>query len=92
MQTTKQRKEIYAVPRTKSVNFNDLNDVQLGLLRMFSRPMTQEQTLKIKRAIVNHLSEDLDAEIEKVVVEKGITEKDFDALRKEHQRTPRPKS
>jgi len=83
MQTIKQNKEIRPFSRTKSVNFNSLNDVQIGLLRMFSRPMTEEQTLKIKRAIGNHLSE----ELEKVVLEKGITEKDYDKLRKQHQRT-----
>lgn len=87
MQTLKQNKATQQISRTKSVNFNSLNDVQIGLLRMFSRPMTKEQTLKIKRVIVNHLSDELDLEIEKVVAEKGITEKDFDKLRKQHQRT-----
>lgn len=72
-----------------SVNFNGLNDVQKGLLRMFSRPMTEEQVLKIKRAIVNFLSDELDAEVERSVSEKNITEKDFDNLRKQHQRTPK---
>jgi hypothetical protein len=86
-QTIRQNKEIRPFSRTKSVNFNSLNDVQIGLLRMFSRPMTEEQTLKIKRAIGNHLSKELDEEVEIVVLEKGITEKDYDKLRKQHQRT-----
>lgn len=74
---------------SESVNFNGLNDVQKGLLRMFSRPMTEEQTLKIKRAIVNFLSDELDVEVERSISEKNINEKDFDSLRKQHQRTPK---
>lgn len=89
--TVKQPSEIHNLSQTKRVGFNHLNEVQIGLLRMFSRPMTEEQTLKIKRVIVNYLSAELDAEVEKVVAEKGITEKDFDALRKQHQRTPKNK-
>ena len=74
------------------MNFGTLNEVQIGLLRMFSRPMTKEQSLSIRRVIVSHLSDQLDAEVERVVAEKGITEKDFDSLRKQHQRTPTNKS
>jgi hypothetical protein len=77
--------------RNQQINFNGLNEVQIGLLRMFSRPMSKEQSLKIKRAIVNLLSDELDTEVERVVSERGITEKDFEALRNQHQRTPKIK-
>jgi F0F1-type ATP synthase epsilon subunit len=77
--------------RNQQVNYNGLNDVQIGLLRMFARPMTKEQSLKIKRGIVNLLSDELDIEVERAVKEKGITEKDFEALRNDHQRTPKNK-
>lgn len=76
---------------SQNVSYNGLNEVQIGLLRMFSRPMSTERTLKIKRAIVNFLSDELDEEVEKVVAEKGITDNDFDKLRKQHQRTPKAK-
>ena len=69
------------------ISVNGLNEVQIGLLRMFSRPMSEEQALKIKRVIVSFLADELDTEIEKVVDEKNITEKDFNVLRKQHQRT-----
>ena len=77
--------------RSQNVSYNGLNEVQIGLLQMFSRPMSTEQTLKIKRAIVNFLSDELDEEVEKVVAEKGITDSDFEKLRKQHQRTPKSK-
>ncbi len=44
--TVKQPSEIHNLSQTKRVGFNHLNEVQIGLLRMFSRPMTEEQTLK----------------------------------------------
>ena len=73
---------------TSPISFQGLNDVQIGLLRMFSRPMTIEQTMNLKRLIVNYLSNELDKEIEKVVAEKGITDADYEALKHQHQRTP----
>ena len=76
---------------SENVSYNGLNEVQIGLLRMFSRPMSTEQTLKIKRVIVNFLSDELDEEVERVVAEKGITDDDFEKLRKQHQRTPKSK-
>jgi hypothetical protein len=71
----------------KEMNFSKLNEIQLGLLRMFSRPMTVEQTLNLKRIIVNYLSDELDKEVERVVQEKNITNIDFEALKHQHQRT-----
>ncbi len=71
----------------KEISFNKLNEIQLGLLRMFSRPMTVEQTLNLKRIIVNYLSDELDKEVERVVQEKNITDIDFEALKHQHQRT-----
>nr|MCU0324111.1 hypothetical protein [Spirosomataceae bacterium] len=73
--TVHQKNEIGNSTPNKKVDYSELNEVQIGLLRMFSRPMTVEQTLKIKRAIVNHLSAELDNEVERVVAEKGITQK-----------------
>jgi hypothetical protein len=77
--------------RNQQINFSGLNEVQIGLLRMFSRPMTNEQILKIKRGIVKLLSDELDTEVERVVIEKGLTEKDFETIRHQHQRTPKNK-
>ncbi|WP_428657149.1 hypothetical protein [Runella sp.] len=73
----------------KAVDQLPLNDVQLSLLRMFARPMSEEQTLKIRRALVQFLSNEVDNELEKVVKEKNITDKDYDKLRNQHQRTPK---
>lgn len=73
----------------KTVDQLPLNEVQLSLLRMFARPMSETQILKIKRALVQFLSDELDDEIEKVVKQKNITDNDFEKLRNQHQRTPK---
>ncbi len=73
----------------KTVDQLPLNEVQLSLLRMFARPMSEAQILKIKRALVQFLSDELDDEIEKVVKQKNITDNDFEKLRNQHQRTPK---
>lgn len=71
----------------KTLDQLPLNDLQLSLLRMFSHPISEEQTLKIKRMLVQFLSDELDSEIERVVQKKRITDDDFDKLRNEHQRS-----
>lgn len=77
---TTQKRIKTSTPQTNKpkspVPFQELNDVQLGLLRMFSRPMSHEESLDLRRAIVNHLSAKMLSEVDKIVVEKSITQKD----------------
>ena len=58
----------------------ELNEVQVSLLRLFNRPMSENETLTLKRLLVNHYSELLDEEVAKVVDEKGYAQKDFDDM------------
>jgi hypothetical protein len=64
-----------------------LNDVQIGLLRMFNRPMSIEESVEIRDLLTQHYANKLFDEVDRVVAEKGITEADYDNLRNEHQRT-----
>jgi hypothetical protein len=64
-----------------------LNDVQIGLLRMFNRPMSIEESVEIRDLLSQHYANKLFDEVDRVVAEKGITEDDYDKLRNEHQRT-----
>jgi hypothetical protein len=58
----------------------ELNPVQVSLLRLFNRPMSENETIELKRIIVNHYSGLLEEEVTKVVNEKGYTQKDFDDM------------
>ncbi|MFC6099701.1 hypothetical protein [Olivibacter domesticus] len=57
-----------------------LNDVQLSLLRMFNRKMSYEESVEIRDLLVKHYSDKLGDEIDLVVSEKKITNKDYDKL------------
>jgi len=58
----------------------ELNPLQISLLRLFNRPMSDEETLELKRLLVKHYSAMLKTEVSKVVAEKGYTQKDFDDM------------
>jgi hypothetical protein len=58
----------------------ELNPIQVSLLRLFNRPMSEEETMKLKTLLVNHYSDLLEEEVTKVIAEKGYTQKDFDEM------------
>ena len=64
-----------------------LNDIQIGLLRMFDRKIPDEEVLEIKKVLVDHLSNKLFNEVEHVVAEKNISQQDYLALETEDLRT-----
>ncbi|NJL13113.1 MAG: hypothetical protein HC913_09020 [Microscillaceae bacterium] len=61
-------------------NTPKLNTLQLSLLRLFNREMTEEQILSLKRVLVQHFDQLLQVELEKVITEKAYTQDDFDKM------------
>lgn len=57
-----------------------LNPVQVSLLRLFNRPMSEKETLEIRNLLVAHYSEILKEEVEKAIKEKGYAQEDLDNL------------
>jgi hypothetical protein len=58
----------------------ELNPIQVSLLRLFNRPMSESETKTLKKVMVEHYSGLLEQEVTKVVAEKGYTQKDFDDM------------
>lgn len=58
----------------------ELNPLQISLLRLFNRPMPDNEVLELKRLLVNHFSGVLDKEVTEVVKTKDYTQKDFDNI------------
>jgi hypothetical protein len=58
----------------------ELNPLQISLLRLFNRPMSDEETLKLKRVLVEHYSGQLEEELIKVIADKAYQQKDFEAM------------
>ncbi|MBL7805956.1 MAG: hypothetical protein JNL02_19600 [Saprospiraceae bacterium] len=64
-----------------------LNEVQLMLLRLFSRPMTEEEVKSVRSLLLDYYEQQLQKEVEVVIQEKGIQRKQFDELLQNDQRT-----
>lgn len=54
-----------------------LNSLQISLLQFFSQNISDDQTLKIRKLMMNYFDVQLKDELEKVIEEKGYTEDDF---------------
>jgi hypothetical protein len=58
----------------------ELNPIQVSLLRLFNRPMSDNETEELKKLLLNHYSDRLEDEVTKVIAEKGYSQKDFDNM------------
>ena len=64
-----------------------LNEIQIGLLRMFDRKIPDEEVIEIKKLLSKHLSKKLFDEVDRVVEEnrvveeKGISDNDYEKLK-----------
>ncbi|SHM91762.1 hypothetical protein SAMN05216524_104103 [Mucilaginibacter sp. OK098] len=65
---------------TTQKSHTELNPIQVSLLRLSNRPMSEEETLALKKVMVDHYSGLLDEELTKVIAEKRYTQKDFDEM------------
>jgi hypothetical protein len=59
---------------------NKLNELQLTLLRLFNRPMKDEETLALQRLLVKHYSQLLDTELAALENKKVVVDSDFEKL------------
>jgi len=59
-----------------------LNDVQLMLLKLFSRPMSPNEVETIQEMLLDYYDKLLQEEVEKNIEAKGITRSDFENLLK----------
>ncbi|QDK81441.1 hypothetical protein EXU85_23655 [Spirosoma sp. KCTC 42546] len=54
-----------------------LTDLQISLLRLLDQGLDSQQTLEVRRLLLNYFSAQLKDEVSRVVEEKGYTEEDF---------------
>ncbi|WP_375447390.1 hypothetical protein [uncultured Fibrella sp.] len=57
-----------------------LNALQVSLLRLFDRGMTDDQLLDLRRVLVDYYATQLRTETEQVSQQKGYTDDDFTAM------------
>lgn len=70
----------------------NLNEQQLGMLRLLRNPLPKEDFQQLQRLAVQLLGKQLDEAIDKWEVDNDITESDYEKLSREHFRTPYKKS
>ncbi|WP_151087725.1 hypothetical protein [Hymenobacter baengnokdamensis] len=57
-----------------------LNGLQISLLRLFDRGMSDEEVLELRRVLVAHMSQKLLTEVERVNEERGYTAADVEEM------------
>ena len=68
-----------------------LNPVQLHLLELFSKEMTEQELLEIKEVLVKYYQQKVDAEVDEIWEGRGYTKASFKkATEKLHLRSNRP--
>jgi hypothetical protein len=64
-----------------------LNDVQMTLLRLFNRPMSDTEQADIKEMLLNYYDNALQKEVLSVIKKKGYVKRDFERVLNNSQRT-----
>lgn len=65
---------------TTPIQPTKLNSLQISLLRLFERGMSDDDTLELRRVIVAHLSKKMLAEVERIDNERGYTAEDYERM------------
>lgn len=64
-----------------------LNEVQLTLLKLFSRKMSESEQMDIKHLLLDYYDAILQKEVQNAIQEKGYTKQDFENVLNQSQRT-----
>lgn len=63
-----------------SLDLGKLNKLQLALLRIFQREMSDEQVLELQRVLTQHFQTLLHQELHSVCTQKKYKAEDFEAI------------
>lgn len=57
-----------------------LNELQISLLRLFERGMSDEEVLELRRVLVAHMSQKMLDGVERIDAERGYTDGDYERM------------
>ncbi|GAB2696907.1 hypothetical protein GCM10011495_29070 [Hymenobacter frigidus] len=57
-----------------------LNSLQISLLRLFERGMSDEEVLELRRVLVAHMSQKMLVAVEHMDYERGYTAEDYERM------------
>ncbi len=64
-----------------------LSNIQIELLKLFSRDIEDKDIIEIKKLIVKYLAKKLTNHTDKIIEEKKWTDQDFERMLNTHMRT-----
>lgn len=70
-----------------SVAAQSLNDVQLNLLKLFSRKMSETEQAEINEILLKYYDNLLQKEVQRAINQKGYAKEDFENVLNNSQRT-----
>ena len=70
-----------------SVSAQSLNDVQLNLLKLFSRKMSETEQAEINEMLLKYYDNVLQKEVQRAINLKGYTKEDIENVLNNSQRT-----
>ncbi len=74
------------VMETKELLLDSLNEQQLRMLRLFKKPLPEDDFMQIRQLAVKLLARQMDETIEEWENQNGITEEYYEGLSKQHFR------
>jgi hypothetical protein len=63
-----------------------LNEIQLTLIRLFSREMSSDEMAHIKQLLMDYYENELQKELDEVIADKNLTAADFEERLNQQQR------
>ena len=70
-----------------NTSISGLNDVQLTLLKLFSRKMTETEQADINQLLLSYYDSALQNEVMSVIAQKGYVNTDFEKILNKSKRT-----
>ena len=70
-----------------NINAKPMSNLQLEILKLFSRKVSENDLREIKKLISNYFAEKAISEADKIWFEKGLTDLDAEKLSHTHLRT-----
>lgn len=65
-----------------------LTELQLELVKTFSRPLPEDQVLEIRQLLADYFARKVDEEVDRLFEERGYDERTIDEWLNTHMRTP----
>lgn len=65
-----------------------LTELQLELVKTFSRPLPEDQVLEIRQLLADYFARKVDEEVDRVMEERGYDEHTIEEWLNTHMRTP----